>query len=165
MSTKALLNRAGQLLSLCREKQVKIVTAESCTGGLIAELLTEIPGSSDVFERGFITYSYESKTELLDVPQAMLLKHGAVSAEVAKAMAMGALAHSHGDIAVAVTGIAGPGGGTPQKPVGTVFIATASRKTKRAEAVRWSFTGKRSMVRSKSAGKALSMLKELLASL
>ena len=106
---------------------LKLATAESCTGGLIAAILTEVPGSSDVFERGFVTYSNEAKTELLGVPAELIEKHGAVSEEVARAMASGALGHSRADIAVAVTGVAGPGGGTTAKPVGLVHLAAARR--------------------------------------
>ena len=102
-------------------------TAESCTGGLIAGLLTEIPGSSDMLERGFVVYSNAAKEELLGVPPATLAKHGAVSAETARAMAEGALAKSRAHIAVSVTGIAGPDGGTAAKPVGLVHFACARR--------------------------------------
>jgi nicotinamide-nucleotide amidase len=125
MFSPALLAQAEALLAAARAKGLKIATAESCTGGLIAGLLTEIPGSSDVFERGFVTYSNESKEELLGVPLALLVAYGAVSAEVAEAMAKGALVHARADISVAVTGIAGPGGGTDDKPVGLVHIAAA----------------------------------------
>ena len=118
-----LLRQAEAILAAARAKGLKIATAESCTGGLISALLTGIAGSSDVFERGFVTYANAAKTELLDVPQEMLTAHGAVSAPVALAMAEGALRHSRADLAVAVTGIAGPGGGSPDKPVGLVFIA------------------------------------------
>jgi nicotinamide-nucleotide amidase len=104
-----------------------LATAESCTGGLIAGLLTEIPGSSDVVERGFVTYSNAAKTEQLGVPADLIAKHGAVSEPVARAMAEGALAQSRADLAVSVTGVAGPGGGTPTKPVGLVHVAVARR--------------------------------------
>ena len=106
-------------------KNLRIATAESCTGGLIAGLLTEIPGSSDVVERGFVTYSNEAKEDMLGVPRRSDRRHGAVSEAVARAMAEGALKHSHAQMAVAVTGIAGPGGGTAEKPVGLVYIAAA----------------------------------------
>lgn len=122
-----LLARTEKLLADARAKRRKIATAESCTGGLVAGLLTEIAGSSDVFERGFVTYSNQAKQELLGVPEALLIRHGAVSREVACAMAQGALAHSGADLAVAVTGIAGPGGGTADKPVGLVHIAAARK--------------------------------------
>jgi nicotinamide-nucleotide amidase len=119
--------RADRLIALYRSRGLMLATAESCTGGLVAALLTEIAGSSDVVERGFVTYSNAAKEELLGVAPALLAAHGAVSAAVACAMAQGALDHSRADIAVAITGIAGPGGGTPEKPVGLVHFATAGR--------------------------------------
>lgn len=103
-----------------------VATAESCTGGLIAGALTDVAGSSAVFERGFVTYSNEAKADMLDVPMALIEKHGAVSAEVAEAMASGALANSRAKAAVSVTGIAGPGGGSKEKPVGLVFMGIAT---------------------------------------
>ena len=108
-----------------RERRVKIVTAESCTGGLLAALFTEFSGSSDVFERGFVTYSNRSKEEMLGVPGDMIADYGAVSEAVARLMAEGALENSRANLSLAITGIAGPGGGTPMKPVGTVHIACA----------------------------------------
>ena len=113
------------LAQALRQRGLKIASAESCTGGLIAAACTAVAGSSDWFERGFVTYSNEAKTELLGVDAALIAAHGAVSREVAQAMAEGALARSHAALAVAVTGIAGPGGGTPGKPVGTVWLALA----------------------------------------
>lgn len=118
-----LLRQAEDVLAAARAKGRKIATAESCTGGLIASVLTEIPGSSDVFERGFVTYSNTAKIDLLGVPEDLLAAHGAVSADVALAMAEGALRHSRADLAVAVTGIAGPKSDDTQKPVGLVYIA------------------------------------------
>lgn len=118
-----LVEKTERLLSLCRAKKLKLASAESCTGGLVGGLITEIAGSSDVFERGFITYSNEAKRDCLGVSDAMLRSCGAVSEEVARAMAEGALAHSRADIAVAITGIAGPGGGSRDKPVGLVHFA------------------------------------------
>ena len=105
----------------------QLVTAESCTGGLIASSITDLPGSSAWFERGFITYSNLAKQEMLDVPEELIIKHGAVSKEVARAMVTGALQHSVGQIALAVTGIAGPDGGSIEKPVGTVCFAWSIR--------------------------------------
>ena len=125
MFTDALLDGARDLLEKARQKHFHIVTAESCTGGLIAGLLTEIPGSSDVVERGFVTYSNDAKEELLGVPRQLLEDHGAVSEPVARAMAQGALKHARAERSIAVTGIAGPGGGSAQKPVGLVYIAVA----------------------------------------
>ena len=116
---------AATVLGEARGKAYRIATAESCTGGLIAALLTEIAGSSDVVERGFVTYSKEAKAELLGIPMAVITENGAVSESVARAMAEGALQHSRAQVAVAVTGIAGPGGGTADKPVGLVHMAVA----------------------------------------
>src|SRR6266576_3974982 len=122
-----LTERASALLDLCRRKGLKLAAAESCTGGLLAATLTEIPGSSDVFERGFVTYSNEAKETMLGVPPLTLKSHGAVSRETAEAMARGVLAHAPVDLAVSITGIAGPGGAVPGKPVGLVHLAAASR--------------------------------------
>ncbi len=127
MFAPALIERAAALLTLCRSRGLKLATAESCTGGLVAGLLTEIPGSSAVVERGFVVYSTLAKQELLGVPEATLARWGAVSAATARAMAEGALAHSAADLAVAVTGVAGPDGGTAEKPVGLVHFASARR--------------------------------------
>ncbi len=116
---------AATVLTLMRGQGLKLATAESCTGGLIAGLLTEIAGSSDVVERGFIVYSNAAKSELIGVPAALIAAHGAVSGPVARAMAEGALTRSHANVAIAVTGVAGPGGGTLVKPVGLVHLAVA----------------------------------------
>ncbi|MFL5238805.1 MAG: CinA family protein [Rhizomicrobium sp.] len=120
-----LLALAKSVLLAVRAKSLRIVTAESCTGGLIAALLTEIPGSSDVVDRGFVVYSDQAKSEMLGVPPDLISEHGAVSEAVARAMAQGALALSDAQLAVAVTGIAGPDGGSDSKPVGLVHIAAA----------------------------------------
>jgi nicotinamide-nucleotide amidase len=117
--------QAEALLAAARAKNLKIATAESCTGGLIAGLLTEIPGSSDVLDRGFVTYSNDAKEAMLGIPPALLRQHGAVSEAVARTMAEGAIRNSAAQVSVAVTGIAGPGGGTDEKPVGLVHIAAA----------------------------------------
>jgi nicotinamide-nucleotide amidase len=122
-----LIAEAAALLNRLRERGLKLAAAESCTGGLVTALLTEIAGSSDVVERGFVTYSNAAKHELLGVPEATLAEHGAVSEPVARAMAQGALAHSSADISIAVTGVAGPGGGSAEKPVGLVHLAAARR--------------------------------------
>jgi nicotinamide-nucleotide amidase len=127
MFAEDLTAAAETLLATLRARKLMLATAESCTGGLIAGVLTEIAGSSDVVERGFVTYSNEAKNELIGVPMAMIAAHGAVSKEVALAMAAGALAHSRADIAVAVTGVAGPGGGSAAKPVGLVHLAAERR--------------------------------------
>jgi nicotinamide-nucleotide amidase len=118
-----LIESATTLLDGLRRRRLSLVTAESCTGGLLAGLLTEIPGASDVLERGLVSYSNTAKTDLLGVDPAVIERHGAVSAEVAEAMVRGAIACSPAQVAIAVTGIAGPGGGTTAKPVGLVHIA------------------------------------------
>ena len=123
-----LLEAAEALLDTCRARGLRLTTAESCTGGLIASLMTEIPGSSDIVGRGFVTYSNEAKQEMLGVRAETLAAHGAVSGETAREMARGALARAGPDaqLAVAVTGVAGPGGGSAEKPVGTVWLAVAA---------------------------------------
>ena len=118
---------AARALQAARARKAKVATAESCTGGLVIAALTGIAGSSDVVDRGFVTYSNAAKTQMTGVPAAAIERHGAVSAEVARAMAAGALAASCADIAIAVTGIAGPGGGSAEKPVGLVHFACAAR--------------------------------------
>lgn len=127
MATFEITTRAIALLDACRADGLLIATAESCTGGLVAASLVDVPGSSDVVERGFVTYSNAAKIDMLGVPAAMLDAHGAVSAPVARAMAEGALAASRADLAVAITGVAGPGGGSPEKPEGLVHFAIARR--------------------------------------
>ena len=120
-----LTDQAGRLLDRMRQRDWRLVVAESCTGGLITACLTEVPGSSAVVERGFVTYSNQAKIDLLGVPEPLILKHGAVDQGVAAAMAAGALARANADIAVSATGIAGPGGGSAAKPVGLVYIGVA----------------------------------------
>jgi nicotinamide-nucleotide amidase len=137
----------------------RVAAAESCTGGMIAAACTSIAGSSDWFERGFVTYSNAAKSEMLGVPAALIERHGAVSAEVACAMAQGAIDRSQAMLAVAVTGIAGPGGATPGKPVGTVWLAVAARgAAPRAE--RLQFDGDRAAVRAQTVRHALARLCE-----
>ena len=120
-----LLAAAEALLERARRAEVRIATAESCTGGLVAGLLTEVAGSSDVVERGFVTYSNAAKASAIGVPAELIARHGAVSEPVARAMAEGALARSEAELTVAITGVAGPGGGSAEKPVGLVWFATA----------------------------------------
>ncbi len=152
--------QAKAVLDACRARKLHVTTAESCTGGLVAAALTEIAGSSDVFERGFVTYANDAKAELLGVPQTMLATHGAVSEPVARAMAEGALAHaSRTELSVAVTGIAGPSGGSAEKPVGLVFIASA-RRGGPTRCERHVFKGDRRGVRLASAARALEILLE-----
>ena len=144
--------------SLCAKGRM-IASAESCTGGLIAAACTSVAGSSDWFERGFVTYSNAAKTEMLGVPAALIAQFGAVSAEVARAMAEGAIAHSSADIAVAVTGIAGPGGATPDKPVGTVWLALARRSGTTVDEL-LSLDGDRAAIRAQTTQLALQRLHE-----
>jgi nicotinamide-nucleotide amidase len=151
---------AEGLLHACRKRRLTLVTAESCTGGLIAATLTAIAGSSDVVERAFVTYANEAKREMLGVPWDALLGYGAVSEPVARAMATGALARSTADLAVSVTGVAGPGGGSAEKPVGLVYLA-ASRRNGTTIAERHVFPGDRDAIRRVSVLTALTMLESL----
>jgi nicotinamide-nucleotide amidase len=153
-------NAAERVLQVCRERKFKVATAESCTGGLVAASLTAIAGSSDVVDRAFVTYANEAKREMLGVSWDALLGCGAVSEPVARAMATGALARSAADLAVSVTGIAGPGGGTADKPVGLVFLG-ASRRDGRTIAERHVFPGDRDAIRRISVLTALTMLASL----
>jgi len=159
----ALTAKAGEVLELCRLHGVMLATAESCTGGLVAAALTAIPGSSSVVERGFVTYSNQAKTEMLGVPEALIEGHGAVSAQVARAMAEGALAHSRADISLSITGVAGPDGGTAAKPVGTVHIAAAQRGALTLHRA-CLFPGDRDAVREQSAIAAMDLLMERVCS-
>ena len=152
-----LLTRVEALLEAYRQADLRLVTAESCTGGLVAGCLTEIAGSSDVVERGFVTYSNAAKQEDLGVPAVLIARLGAVSAEVALAMAEGALARSRAQVAVSITGIAGPGGATDDKPVGLVHLATCRRDARPVE-VRHVFAGDRATVRSASVEAAFDLL-------
>lgn len=163
MFSAALLDEAARLLEGFRTAQKRLVTAESCTGGLITALLTEIPGSSDVVERGFVTYSNAAKQETLGVSADALAAHGAVSEAVARAMAEGALVQSHADMAVSATGIAGPSGSGGKKPIGLVHIAVARRAgaTLHREC-RFGDIG-RARIRLKSLEVALSLLRLALA--
>ena len=152
---------AKRVLDLFRARGLKVATAESCTGGLVAATLTEIAGSSDVVDCGFVTYSNAAKQAMLRVPAATLKRHGAVSGETAAAMAAGALKNSQADLAVAITGIVGPGGGTTEKPVGLVYLAAASRDGRRlARTRRYGKIGRR-RVRQRSVAEALELLQLL----
>lgn len=150
-----------QLAALLRERQWMLASAESCTGGLIAAACTEPSGASDWFERGFVTYSNEAKIELLGVDPALIEAQGAVSEVVARAMAFGAVRHSHAQASVAVTGIAGPTGGTPDKPVGTVWFAWMVDGRLASETRR--FDGDRTAVRRQTVEHALARLVERIA--
>jgi nicotinamide-nucleotide amidase len=152
---------ATALLDLCKARKLMVATAESCTGGLVAGALTDIAGSSAVVDRGFVTYTDEAKHQMLGVPSDTLRKFGAVSRETAEAMARGALGHASADIAVAITGIAGPGGGSADKPVGLVHFAAASRGGKLIHRERRFGDIGRAEVRRRSVLQALAMLTEL----
>lgn len=154
---------ATSVLIAYRKRGLRIATAESCTGGLIAAALTDVAGSSDVFERGFVTYSNDAKQELIAVPPAVLTKFGAVSAETAEAMARGALARSRADVAISVTGVAGPGGGSSEKPVGLVWFGVA-RKGGPTLTVREIFPGDRAAIRQAAVARALILLEDAVAS-
>lgn len=148
---------AETVLAACRNRRWRVATAESCTGGLVAAALTAIAGSSDVVECGLVTYSNRAKIELLGVPAETIAEHGAISAETALAMAKGAVARADVDLAVSVTGIAGPGGGTAQKPVGLVYLGLAG-KTVGGCIERRVFAGDRGAVRQAAIKLALAML-------
>jgi len=159
MSTAAVAVQVERLAALLRRGGERIATAESCTGGLIAAACTSLAGSSDWFKRGFVTYSNDANTEMLGVPAEAIAAHGAVSAEVACAMAEGALANSRASFAVSVTGIAGPGGGSAAKPVGTVWIATAASGEKAVASLLLA-SGDRAAIRQASVARALELLIE-----
>jgi len=158
MFPERVLVLAEALIAEGRDKQLKLATAESCTGGLIAAALTEIPGASDVLDRGFIVYSNNAKTKLLGVRAAIIMRHGAVSEEVARAMAEGALKNSAAEIAVSCTGIAGPTGGSAGKPIGLVYLAAARvGQTTLAEECRFGDLG-RSEIRMRTVEAGLKLL-------
>lgn len=148
--------QAKKILQNFEQKNFKLVTAESCTGGLLSALFTEISGSSKVFDRGFVTYSNDAKIQMIEVKKETLEKFGAVSEEVAKEMALGALKNSAADIAISITGIAGPDGGSAEKPVGLVYIACA--KKNQITIRKFNFSGDRSEVRKSALIAALEML-------
>jgi nicotinamide-nucleotide amidase len=157
----ALHDAAMAVLAAARARRLKIATAESCTGGLVAGTLTDIAGSSDVVDRGFVTYSNEAKQQMLGVPASTIDKYGAVSRETAEAMARGALGNANADIVVSITGIAGPGGGSKDKPVGLVHFAAAARSGALThKEMRYGDIG-RAEVRRLSVLQALAMLKAM----
>ena len=160
--TPDLRERAAALLKAYEGRSLMIATAESCTGGLVAALLTEIAGSSAVVERGFVTYSNEAKTELVGVPADLIAAHGAVSEPVARAMAEGALAHSRAHVAVAITGIAGPGGATAAKPVGLVHFGLARRGAPVVHLERRYGDPGREIVRRRAVEDALGLLEQAI---
>ena len=161
MSEQNQRSLAKQVLELCRAGGMRVATAESCTGGLVAAALTAIAGSSDVVECGFVTYSNAAKQKLLGVPAATLFRYGAVSGETAAAMAKGALKRSDADFAVSITGIAGPGGGSKQKPIGLVHFAVASRDGRMLKRRRLLGNIGRRRVRKRSVVEALVLLARL----
>ncbi len=161
MLPESTLADAEALLAACRAKGVMLATAESCTGGLIAAALTAIAGSSDVVDRGFVTYSNEAKNELIGVPMPLIRAHGAVSEEVAAAMAQGALSRSRAAIAVSVTGVAGPGGGSEAKPVGLVCFGLA-RTGAPVRTERQVFAGDRAGIRAATVDHAFKMIRAAL---
>ena len=156
-----LLEKAANLLETFKDRQLTLTTVESCTGGLIAATLTSVSGSAAVIEMGMITYSNRAKHELVGVPEGLLAEHGAVSEPVARAMARGGLSRSGADVAIAVTGIAGPGGGSPAKPVGLVHLAAAARDGSIVHE-RLVFSGDRASVRAKTVAAALELVAGLL---
>jgi nicotinamide-nucleotide amidase len=161
MSVSRLLDQlAIQAGITLKEKSLLLATAESCTGGLVAAAITDIAGSSAWFERGFVTYSNDAKTTMLGVPAKLIRDHGAVSEEVAHAMAEGALLNSRAQVALAVTGIAGPTGGTAEKPVGMVCFGWSNRITTQVETQR--FKGDRAQIRRQAAEHAMRGLLELI---
>lgn len=164
MSDQKQSELAEAVLELARQQGVRVATAESCTGGLIAGALTDIAGSSDVVDRGFVTYSNEAKQQMLDVKAATLQQFGAVSEATAKEMAYGAIAHSVADLSVSVTGVAGPGGGTAEKPVGLVWFGIAQvGQPPHAEKMLFGDIG-RAAIRRETVLHALSLLKQDLSS-
>jgi PncC family amidohydrolase len=156
MFPAAFTNKAKKILKKLKEKNLKLVFAESCTGGLLSALFTEISGSSKTFDRGFVTYSNEAKNEMLGVKKTTLKNFGAVSAETAKEMAIGAIKNSQADISIAITGIAGPDGGSEKKPVGLVYIAKYFDK--KTEVQKFNFSGNRLEVRAQAVKAALEMI-------
>lgn len=161
MIDRKLRATAKRVLDACRARGLTIATAESCTGGLVAAALTEIAGSSDVVDRGFVTYSNAAKQAMLGVPATTLKRYGAVSAATAIAMAAGALKNARVDLSVAITGIAGPAGGSRQKPVGLVYFAAASRDGRRLQQRRLFGKIGRRRVRERSVAEALALLETL----
>jgi PncC family amidohydrolase len=158
MESEPLAQLTARLQALCLERGLTLATAESCTGGLVAKLITDVPGSSGYFRGGIVAYANETKELLLGVPAELLAAHGAVSAQAAKAMAHGASARTGASLAVAITGVSGPGGGAAAKPVGLTYVAVAYAG--RVEVRRYAWAGDRSANREASARAALELLLE-----
>jgi nicotinamide-nucleotide amidase len=161
MLDEDIVEAAKDLLAICKDKNLLVATAESCTAGLVAGTLTEIPGVSSILDRGYVTYSNEAKHEMLDVSREILKTHGAVSPQTAEAMVRGVLGQSRVHLAVSVTGIAGPDGGSEEKPVGLVYFAAASRSGKIIDAEKRYGDIGRAQVRKQSVLQAFKMLHEL----
>ena len=161
-NTLQISDACAALAQVLIDQKLTMASAESCTGGMISAACTDLPGSSVWFERGFVTYSNAAKTDMLGVPAAVIQTHGAVSEEVARAMAIGALTHSLADWSLAVTGVAGPSGGSAAKPVGTVWLAWACKSSGRCEAQMQLFSGDRKAVREASTAFGLRHLVSLL---
>lgn len=155
---KSVVNAAAEVVATYVKTGLMVATAESCTGGLVAAALTSIPGSSAVVERGFVTYTNQAKSQMLGVPEGLIAQNGAVSSQIAQAMADGALAHSMAQVAVSITGIAGPGGGSDDKPVGLVYFGLA-RQNQPTQSFRQVFPGDRDQVRGAACLYALTLLK------
>jgi nicotinamide-nucleotide amidase len=163
MFPQALLQQAAKALDLAKAENVRIATAETCTAGLVSSCLTSVPGASKIFERGFVMYHDSAKATGLGVPEAVSRRYGAVSAEVTKGLAEGALVNSTAGVAVAVTGYAGPGGGNAENPVGTVYVA-AAKKNADTLVERHLFSGDRDSVRTQAVGAAITLLIRALSS-
>jgi len=161
MNEENITNLSEEIIKKCKEKNYMIATAESCTGGMVSSFLTSIPGSSEVFDRGFITYSNLSKTELLGVDSNLINKYGAVSSETAIAMALGVINNSKAGISVSITGVAGPSGGTDVNPVGRVYIATVNDITTNCNQFNFDNKG-RDFIRLSSVYEALKMILAVL---
>jgi nicotinamide-nucleotide amidase len=159
--TQELINKTERLIKSCKENNIKVVSAESCTGGLFGALMTEIPGCSACYDHGFITYSNQAKNKLISVPDQIIEKFGAVSEQVAIAMAEGVLKNSDADLSIAITGVAGPGG-TEFKPVGLVYIASSYKSINKSKVIRNNFTGDRAQIRMASIDTAVDLLFEMV---
>ncbi len=157
MFSQEIRSLAEQVISALTKDHLRLVVAESCTGGLVSGALTDVPGASEVLERGFVTYSNDAKVEVLGLMPELLNQYGAVSKQVAEEMAQGALAFSHADVAVSVTGVAGPGGGSEKKPVGLVFFGVATRQGALMH-YKCQFSGGREQVRMQAVAEALKLV-------
>lgn len=160
--TKDLNTKVKKIIALAQKHKIRITCAESCTGGLLSALFTENSGSSEVFECGFVVYSNSAKSAMLKINSSLITKYGAVSKEVAKYMAVNSSKYSKADLSVAITGIAGPKGGSKNKPVGLVYIASFNQKTKNLIVEKFNFKGSRSKVRKQSLIEAIEMLNSQL---